>query len=77
MAQRNDTLNWNAKEEKARYMSKEMADAMLDDLRSDIDFAVRQAKDGPYYPEKGITRESLLEYAELCRQQIRDAGGVA
>lgn len=42
------------------------------DLEVDIRCAERQAEQGPFYPERGITRESLLAYAEKCRLELQD-----
>jgi hypothetical protein len=44
--------------------------AALADLRSDAKGAREQALNGPFYPEKGITAESLLAYAERCEKMI-------
>ena len=46
--------------------------AFIADLKSDIRQAEEQAKNGPFYPEKGITRESCLAYAEDCREKLKD-----
>ena len=53
-----------------KYTETELADFITLDLIRDAEFAERQAINGPYYPEKGITRESLLVYAAECRQKI-------
>jgi hypothetical protein len=42
------------------------------DLLSDADHAERQAVDGPFYPERGITPESLRAYASACRVCAKD-----
>ena len=60
----------------AHYSQSELADMVLDDLRSDINHAERQAKNGPFYPPD-VTAETLRAYAESCRQKIRDLGGKA
>jgi hypothetical protein len=44
--------------------------AALADLRSDISSAETQAENGPYYPERGVTRETLLAYAAKCRAKV-------
>lgn len=51
-------------------------DALLD-LLSDAECSERQAKEGPFYPDRGITAESLLAYAAKCRAQAEryKAGG--
>lgn len=53
------------------YTNDELADAWKADLLNDARCAAQQAESGPYYPEKGITRESLLAYAAKC---FDDAG---
>lgn len=53
-----------------RYTQQELNDAARADLLADIRSAEEQAGAGPYYPEKGITRESLLAYAEKCRREL-------
>lgn len=50
------------------YTEDEQYDACVKDLLNDADHADRQAQDGPYFPELGITAESLQQYAEECRQ---------
>jgi hypothetical protein len=45
-------------------------DAWIEDLKTDIWCAEEQAQNGPFYPEKGITRESLLQYAADCRKKL-------
>lgn len=61
-----------------KYTKKELDRAALADLRIDAEFAKRQAATGPYYPERGITRDSLLAYAAECRAKLRRyAGGGA
>jgi len=54
--------------------------AALRDLLSDAVSAEAQAADGPFYPDRGITRESLLAYAANCRakaERFRDGGAHA
>lgn len=48
---------------------KELDDAALQDLLSDARHSEEQAKHGPYYPDRGITAESLRAYAAKCRAQ--------
>lgn len=48
----------------------ELDAAALADLVNDMHCAERQADEGPFYPDRGITRESLLSYAGKCRLQI-------
>ena len=49
--------------------TKQVADWKLD-LLADIQCAEQQAVNGPFYPERGITRETLLAYAQDCRNQL-------
>lgn len=44
--------------------------AALQDLENDTRCAEEQANEGPFYPDRGITRETLLAYAAKCRQQV-------
>lgn len=53
---------------KAHYTREELDNAALWDLLNDAKNAEEQAADGPYYPEKGITKESLIAYAGKCRE---------
>lgn len=55
---------------KAHYTPEELDDFALRDLIVDAECSERQAVDGPYYPDKGITRESLLWYAAKVRRCI-------
>ncbi len=62
---------------KADYTPEELDDAALRDLLIDAECAERQAIDGPFYPERGITKESLNTYANKCRaavEKYRSAG---
>ena len=52
-----------------KYTQEELADFKIQDLLNDAFVAERQAADGPYYPDKGINRESLLLYAAKCRKE--------
>ena len=54
---------------KQHYSKEELAESWRRDLIADADFAERQANEGPFYPEKNITRESLLAYAAKCRAE--------
>lgn len=45
----------------------ELDSAALADLLSDAEGAERQAVEGPFYPDRGITPESLMTYARKCR----------
>lgn len=58
-------------------MRQDLDKAALSDLENDAIKAEHQAQHGPFYPERGINRESLLAYAESCRAQMaryRDGG---
>ena len=61
----------------AKYTNEELDSAAIADLRADMTGSLRQADDGPYYPECGITADSLRAYAEECRRMIDkySAGG--
>lgn len=50
------------------YTPEELAAAWQADLLNDAKCSEEQAVNGPYYPEKGLTRETLLEYAAKCRR---------
>ena len=49
-----------------RYNAEELDRAAIKDLLADAKAAREQAIAGPYYPERGITRDSLLAYAGHC-----------
>lgn len=53
-----------------RYTAEELAAAVRADLLVDAEHAERQAADGPFFSERGITRESLLAYAAECRSKL-------
>ena len=53
--------------EKHTYTDEELDDAALRDQINDAECSERQAESGPYFPERGITKESLLAYASTCR----------
>jgi hypothetical protein len=53
---------------KHHYTPTELDEASIADLLNDAFQCERQAKKGPYYPEKGITKESLLSYAAHCKE---------
>lgn len=50
-----------------KYTPEELAVAWKADLLNDAKASEEQAANGPYYPEKGITKENLLNYAAECR----------
>lgn len=59
------------------YTKDELDNAALADLVCDARVAREQAENGPYYPAKGITKESLLAYAEKCErmaERFRNGG---
>lgn len=48
---------------------KTLDNAALADLLADARNAEQQAKEGPFYPDRGITADSLRAYAAKCRAQ--------
>ena len=56
---------------KTDYTESELLSALIQDLVTDAESAELQAETGPFYPERGITRESLLQYAAECRVAIQ------
>lgn len=54
-----------------KYTEKELDNAAIDDLLNDARTAKLQAKEGPFYPEKGITPKSLRSYAAKCLLQAK------
>lgn len=50
-----------------RYSADELDAFARQDLLSDAAQSEAQAENGPYYPERGITKETLLAYAARCR----------
>lgn len=55
---------------KHHYTPEELDNAAIADLEADARHATEQAADGPHFPERGITRESLEGYAATCRAGI-------
>lgn len=55
-----------------KYSDAELFKAQIADLKSDIRQAREQAANGPYYPEKDITAESLEQYAKDCEREISE-----
>jgi len=55
--------------QKYHYTPEELDQAALRDLLSDAENSECQAQNGPYYPERGITKESLHAYAIECLQK--------
>lgn len=54
---------------RVHYTPEQLDAAALADLLSDAEQSERQAAEGPYYPERGITADSLRAYAAKCRAQ--------
>ena len=52
-----------------RYSPEQLAEASRLDQPADAEHSEKQAEDGPYFPERGITKESLLAYAAECRKK--------
>lgn len=55
-----------------QHTEEELVEAWKLDNLVDAIHAEAQAENGPYYPEKGITKESLLRYAAECRRLAED-----
>ena len=53
---------------RARYTPAQLADFWKQDLLADAKHSRAQAENGPFYPDKGITCESLLAYAVECEE---------
>lgn len=51
-----------------KYTESQLDQHALADLIADANAAERQANEGPFYPDRGITRENLLSYAKECRK---------
>jgi hypothetical protein len=52
-----------------KYTTEQLAEAWRADLMSDARSNRDQAENGPYYPDRGITRENLLKWAEENERQ--------
>lgn len=50
-----------------RQINQNAIEDFRNDLIHDAEFAERQAVEGPFYPEQGITAHSLRAYAAECR----------
>lgn len=50
-----------------KYTPEELDNFALADLLNDARCSEEQAASGPFFPQKGITPESLLAYAAECR----------
>ncbi len=62
---------------KMHYTPEELDAAALADWLADAQHSERQAIEGPFYPDKGITRESCFSYAAECRakaEKYRQSG---
>lgn len=51
------------------YTDSQLAAAWQRDLLNDAKCAREQAESGPFYPDRDITRQSLLAYAAKCEQE--------
>ena len=60
-----------------KYTQAELDAAAIADLITDAKCAERQAIEGPFYPELGITEETLTAYAVKCRSwaALHSTGG--
>lgn len=63
-------MKTNSLPKRTRYTPAQLESAWHSDLRTDAECSEQQAENGPFYPEKGITRESLLAYASECRAKL-------
>ena len=54
------------------HTREELVEAWVADLLADAEFAEAQAESGPFFPDRGITAESLRAYAEECREKAKD-----
>lgn len=54
------------------YAPEELAGFWKADLLNDAEHSEKQAESGPFYPEKGITRETCLAYAAKCRKEAEE-----
>lgn len=52
---------------KTNYTNEQLDSFALADLLSDAESAEHQAEHGPYYLDKGITKETLQQYAKTTR----------
>ena len=56
--------------QREHYSPEQLEAFLVADLLADAEHAEKQASTGPYYPDKGITRASLLAYAAKCRGAV-------
>jgi len=52
------------------YTNDELESAVISDLRNDAIQSERQAIEGPFFPENGVTAEMCIRYAAYCRAKI-------
>ncbi len=52
-----------------RYSPEELSAAWRADLLNDAECSEKQAEFGPFYPERGITRETCLAHAAKYRAE--------
>jgi len=52
------------------YTPDEQLQAIYSDLLVDAKHAEQQAVEGPFFPERGITSDSLKAYAQDCRNKL-------
>ena len=55
---------------KAHYTDEELDSAAIRDLQVDAEQSEEQAVNGPFFPDRDSTAESLLAYAAKCRAKI-------
>jgi hypothetical protein len=53
-----------------KYTDKQLDDYAMDDIRADAEQSEHQAANGPFWPDRGISRESCLAYAAECRAKL-------
>lgn len=53
-----------------KYTQQQLDEAALHALLTDAECSERQAVEGPFYSDRGITANSLLAYAKKCRDTI-------
>jgi hypothetical protein len=51
----------------AKYTTAELDTAAIADLLNDARCSELQAIEGPFYPDRDITAETLMSYASQCR----------
>ena len=54
---------------KHKYSEAELNNLHIRDLLNDTKHAYEQAETGPYYPERNITKASLMAYATQCEAE--------